>query len=82
MAALPTNAHISTHPCAAAKLSQLRSHTTNAREVKALIHEIALIVGVEALAHGLTVVQTGTVRANLFTARSESLFYANLHSYA
>lgn len=64
MAALPNNAHISSHPCVAAKLSQLRSHTTNAREVKALIHEIALIVGVEALAHGLTAIQTGTVCIN------------------
>lgn len=70
MAALPKNAHISSHPCVAAKLSQLRSHTTNAREVKALIHEIALIVGVEALAHGLTVVQTGTVCISLFLRAS------------
>ena len=62
MTELPKNAHVSTHPCVAAKLSQLRSNSTDAKNVKLLIHEISLIVGVEALAHGLTVVHTGTVR--------------------
>lgn len=47
---LPPNVHISTHPCLQAKLSQLRNSTTNARETKALVHEISLIVGCEALA--------------------------------
>ena len=47
---LPANVHVSTHPCLQAKLSQLRSQQTKAKEVKALVHEIALIVGCEALA--------------------------------
>ncbi|KAH6680542.1 putative uracil phosphoribosyltransferase urg2 [Halenospora varia] len=51
---LPPNVHVSTHPCLQAKLSQLRASSTNARETKALVHEIALILGVEALAAGLT----------------------------
>lgn len=57
----PLNVHISTHPCVRAKLSQLRSKDCNARETKALIHEIALIVGCEALATGLQTIQSGTV---------------------
>lgn len=55
------NVHISTHPCVKAKLSQLRSSTTNARETKALIHEITLMLGTEALASCLTTKETGTV---------------------
>ncbi|MCJ1365349.1 hypothetical protein MMC16_004470 [Acarospora aff. strigata] len=50
---LPPNVHVSRHPCLRAKLSQLRSHRTNARETKALVHEIALIVGCQALERGL-----------------------------
>ena len=57
----PSNVHVSTHPCVRAKLSQLRSSSTNARDTKILIHEIATLVGCEALAHGLTNIQTGTV---------------------
>jgi uracil phosphoribosyltransferase len=53
---LPPNAHISSHPCVQAKLSHLRSSSTNAREVKSLIHEIALLVASEALAKCLTTV--------------------------
>ncbi|EME47434.1 hypothetical protein DOTSEDRAFT_124416 [Dothistroma septosporum NZE10] len=60
-----SNVHISQHPCVRAKLSQLRSATTNARDTKTLIHEIATVVGVEALAHGLTVQQTGTDQSPL-----------------
>ncbi|KAH0533670.1 hypothetical protein FGG08_007601 [Glutinoglossum americanum] len=48
--ALPSNVHVSTHPCLHAKLSQLRSAATNSRDTNRLIHEIALIVGCEALA--------------------------------
>jgi len=59
MAGLPPNVKISSHPCLRAKLSQLRSHTANARETKALVHEIALILGIEALAT-LDVTPTGT----------------------
>ena len=58
---LPANVHVSRHPCLIAKLSQLRSHNTNARETKALVHEIALIVSCEALATGFQVTSSGTV---------------------
>lgn len=61
MAALPSNAHISNHPCVQAKLSQLRSKSTQAREVKSLINEIATIVGVEALGSCLKTVESGHV---------------------
>ncbi|KAK3940349.1 uracil phosphoribosyltransferase [Diplogelasinospora grovesii] len=53
---LPPNVHISRHPCLLAKLSQLRSKTTTSKEVKALINEIALIVGCEALAESVTAI--------------------------
>ncbi|KAI0502889.1 uracil phosphoribosyltransferase-domain-containing protein [Xylaria bambusicola] len=53
---LPANVHVSKHPCLLSKLSRLRSRETEAREVKSLVHEIALIVGCEALASTLTVV--------------------------
>ncbi|KAI9801566.1 MAG: hypothetical protein M1825_003245 [Sarcosagium campestre] len=52
-ASLPPNVHVSRHPCLRAKLSTLRSQSTNARETKSLIHEISLILGCEALAEGL-----------------------------
>ncbi|MCJ1481565.1 hypothetical protein MMC06_001724 [Schaereria dolodes] len=57
---LPSNVHVSKHPCLRAKLSQLRSKDANARETKALIHEITLIVGCEALATGLEINSSGT----------------------
>ncbi|TDZ18979.1 Uracil phosphoribosyltransferase [Colletotrichum orbiculare MAFF 240422] len=50
MPALPSNVHVSQHPCLRAKLSQLRSQSTKAKEVKALVHEIGLIIACEALA--------------------------------
>src|SRR4051794_15815289 len=59
---LPPNVHVSTHPCLQAKLSQLRDSNTKARETKALVHEISLILGVEALASGLNVKQGPIVR--------------------
>jgi hypothetical protein len=46
---LPSNVHVSHHPCLMAKLSQLRSKNTPAKEVKSLVHEIGLIVACEAL---------------------------------
>ncbi len=58
---LPANAHLSEHPCLRAKLSQLRSHSTGARETKLLIHDIATIVGCEALAACVEAVEDGTV---------------------
>lgn len=56
-----SNVHVSSHPCAKAKLSLLRSTSTNAKDTRSLIHEIATIVACEALANGLAVQQTGTV---------------------
>jgi uracil phosphoribosyltransferase len=61
MTGLPKNAHVSQHPCLKAKLSQLRSASTASKEVQTLVHEIALMVGYEALAAGLTVKEDGTV---------------------
>lgn len=60
-ASLPSNVHVSAHPCLRAKLSQLRSASTGAQDTKRLIHDVATIVGCEALAHGLRVEQVGTV---------------------
>ncbi|RSL47156.1 hypothetical protein CEP54_013545 [Fusarium duplospermum] len=53
MSSLPSNVHVSQHPCLRAKLSQLRSKSISPREVKSLIHEISLIVSCEALALSL-----------------------------
>jgi hypothetical protein len=58
---LPKNAHVSTHPCLQAKLSQLRSASTGPRDAQTLVHEIALMIGYEALGAGLTAQQDGTV---------------------
>ncbi|KAL9060029.1 MAG: hypothetical protein Q9162_000879 [Coniocarpon cinnabarinum] len=55
---LPSNAHVSQHPCLRAKLAQLRSQSTNAREVKSLIHDISLIAGCEALGQALQATPT------------------------
>lgn len=60
--ALPKNAHVSRHPCLAAKLSQLRSASTSSKDVQALVHDISLMVGYEALAAGLDLKESGTVR--------------------
>jgi uracil phosphoribosyltransferase len=54
MASLPSNVHVSQHPCLLAKLSQLRSKSTSPREVSSLVHEISLIVSCEALAKAVT----------------------------
>ncbi|OAA74214.1 uracil phosphoribosyltransferase [Cordyceps fumosorosea ARSEF 2679] len=54
--ALPPNVHVSQHPSLRAKISQLRSKSTNSRETNALVHEISLIVACEALAKSLTAV--------------------------
>lgn len=58
---LPQNVHISKHPCLTAKLSQLRSRTSSARDTKTLVHEIALIVGCEALATATQSIISDTV---------------------
>lgn len=49
MASLPSNVHVSKHPSLLVKLSQLRSKSASARDVKTLIHEISLILASEAL---------------------------------
>lgn len=67
-AAIPSNVHVSQHPCLRPKLSQLRSKTANARETKALVHEIALILGCEALASSLQTSSSGTVSFSLHVA--------------
>lgn len=58
---LPSNVHISTHPCLLAKLSQLRSSSTTPKETKALVHEISLLLASEALARVLTVETTDVI---------------------
>ena len=69
-AARPSNVHVSAHPCLRVKLSQLRSKSANAQETKALIHEISMIIGCEALASGLETVDSGTVSILLRTVQS------------
>ncbi|KZF26521.1 PRTase-like protein [Xylona heveae TC161] len=54
MTSLPSNVRVSTHPCLKAKISQLRSSSSHARVVNALVHEISTILACEALASGLT----------------------------
>jgi uracil phosphoribosyltransferase len=61
-AKLPSNVHVSTHPCLQAKLSQLRSASTTPKETKSLIHEISIILGIEALAGTTKVKDIGKVR--------------------
>ncbi|KAG5925852.1 hypothetical protein E4U42_003890 [Claviceps africana] len=51
---LGPNVHVSQHPTLQAKLSQLRSHSTPSKEVKALVHDISLILACEALATNLS----------------------------
>jgi len=60
--AIPKNAHVSTHPCLQAKLSQLRSASTGSKDAQTLVHELALMVGYEALGAALKTQQDGTVR--------------------
>jgi len=66
MTSIPKNAHVSQHPCLKAKLSQLRSASTASKEVQTLVHDIALMVGYEALAAGLSVKDDGTVSYTYF----------------
>lgn len=62
---MPSNVHVSQHPCLRAKLSQLRSASTNAADTKRLVHEISTMVACEAFATGLSAYQRGTVSALL-----------------
>ncbi|PGH01248.1 uracil phosphoribosyltransferase [Polytolypa hystricis UAMH7299] len=64
-ASLPPNVHISTHPCLRAKLSQLRSASTSSKETNALVHDITLILGCEALAKNVEVSKSGTDKTPL-----------------
>lgn len=57
MSSLPSNVHVSSHPALQAKLSQLRSKSTDSKEVKSLIHEISLILSCEALATAISPIQ-------------------------
>ncbi|CAG8063684.1 unnamed protein product [Penicillium nalgiovense] len=56
---LPSNVHVSSHPCLQAKLSLIRSSSTTPRETRGLVHDIANILGVEAFSN-LKSVKTGT----------------------
>jgi Uracil phosphoribosyltransferase len=58
---LPPNVHISSHPCIRSKLSQLRSLSTNARDFKSLVQEIATMVACEAFGTVFEAVDAGTV---------------------
>ncbi|KAK2761486.1 hypothetical protein FQN53_007686 [Emmonsiellopsis sp. PD_33] len=60
MASLPSNVHVSKHPCLRGKLSQLRSSTTGSRETNRLVHDIATILGYESLATNLQITSSGT----------------------
>ncbi|OAQ60678.1 uracil phosphoribosyl transferase [Pochonia chlamydosporia 170] len=53
MSSLP-NVHVSQHPSLRAKLSQLRSSSTNSKQVNALVNDISLILACEALAKNIT----------------------------
>lgn len=87
---LPSNVHVSAHPCVQAKLSQLRSQNTGSADVQRLVHEIATLVGCEALAHGaLTPVDGETVSVLPFPnppptqytrSRSPADFHPRCHS--
>lgn len=77
MSSLPKNAHVSRHPCLAAKLSQLRSASTSSQQVQTLVHEIALMVGYEALAAGLATRDDGTVSCNSLLT---SIYYTSPRS--
>jgi uracil phosphoribosyltransferase len=66
---LPSNVHVSKHPCLRAKLSLLRSQATGTRETKGLVNDIATILGIEALA-GLDVQESGTVSLPAFNGES------------
>jgi hypothetical protein len=70
---LPKNAHVSTHPCLQAKLSQLRSASTGSKDAQTLVHELALMVGYEALAAGLKAQPAGTVRPSFSFIRSHNI---------
>ncbi|KAI4793612.1 uracil phosphoribosyltransferase-like protein [Aureobasidium sp. EXF-8845] len=65
MSSLPSNVHVSQHPCLRAKVSQLRSQQTGARDAKRLIHDISTMLGYEALGSALKTTQSGTDQSPL-----------------
>ncbi|KAI4796372.1 uracil phosphoribosyltransferase-like protein [Aureobasidium sp. EXF-8845] len=65
MSSLPSNVHVSQHPCLRAKVSQLRSQQTGARDAKRLIHDISTMLGYEALGSALKTTQQGTDKSPL-----------------
>ncbi|KAK6006289.1 hypothetical protein QM012_006699 [Aureobasidium pullulans] len=65
MSSLPSNVHVSQHPCLKAKVSQLRSQETGARDAKRLIHDISTMLGYEALGSALKSTQQGTDQSPL-----------------
>ncbi|KAI5251924.1 uracil phosphoribosyltransferase-like protein [Aureobasidium subglaciale] len=65
MSSLPSNVHVAQHPCVRAKISQLRSQQTGARDAKRLIHEISSMLGYEALGSALKPTHQGTAQSPL-----------------
>ncbi|KAG9692695.1 uracil phosphoribosyltransferas-like protein, partial [Aureobasidium melanogenum] len=65
MSSLPSNVHVAQHPCLRAKVSQLRSQQTSARDAKRLINDIATMLGYEALGSALGSTQQGTDQSPL-----------------
>lgn len=76
---LPSNVHVSSHPCLQAKLSLIRSSSTTPRETRGLVHDIANILGVEAFS-GLKLVKTGTVNRSPRPRSIPALRSPNTHS--
>ncbi|KAG9825179.1 uracil phosphoribosyltransferas-like protein, partial [Aureobasidium melanogenum] len=65
MSSLPSNVHVAQHPCLRAKVLQLRSQQTGARDAKRLINDIATMLGYEALGSALKSTQQGTDQSPL-----------------
>ncbi|KAK4898520.1 hypothetical protein LTR27_004117 [Elasticomyces elasticus] len=73
------NIHISAHPCLRAKLSQLRSASTNAPDTKRLVHDISTIIACEALGDTLSTLKTGTDESPLgYRYTTESISPSNI----
>jgi uracil phosphoribosyltransferase len=77
---LPSNVHVSAHPCLRAKLSQFRSTSTSPRENKPLVHEIASIIGCEALGATLKTVTSGTVSLAPCPSFSRARGHVHIHT--
>ena len=67
-----SNVNVSQHPCLRAKISQLRSISTNAREVKSLIHDITLLLGTEALLTNLSITDGDSVSSLVLMSSSNN----------